>query len=104
ETGRNLRRHVSSNEDCEAACYDCLLTYGNQRDHDLLDRMAIRDILVQFKQSAVTSSSTSETRTDQLDRLRRMTGSNLEKEWLALLEKLKLRLPNHAQKLEEACG
>ena len=25
-------------EACEAACYDCLLSYGNQRDHRLLDR------------------------------------------------------------------
>ena len=29
-------------EDCEAACYDCLMSYGNQPDHRLLDRQAIR--------------------------------------------------------------
>ena len=33
-------------ERCEAACYDCLLSYGNQRDHRLLDRHAIKDVLL----------------------------------------------------------
>ena len=32
-------------EPCEAACYDCMLTYRNQLDHGLLDRNAIKEIL-----------------------------------------------------------
>ena len=33
ETGEDLRRARLAREDCEAACYDCLMTYSNQRDH-----------------------------------------------------------------------
>jgi ATP-dependent helicase YprA (DUF1998 family) len=43
ETETDLRRAPRAQEECEAACYDCLLSYYNQRDHRLLDRQAIRD-------------------------------------------------------------
>lgn len=32
-------------EPCEAACYDCLLTYRNQLDHRHLDRAAVKEVL-----------------------------------------------------------
>ena len=41
DTGDDLRHAPGAREDCEAACYDCLLSYANQRDHRLLDRIAI---------------------------------------------------------------
>jgi hypothetical protein len=31
---------------CARACYDCLLSYRNQRDHPLLDRHTVRDLLL----------------------------------------------------------
>jgi hypothetical protein len=39
DTLEDLKRAPGANEDCEAACYDCLLSYYNQRDHRLLDRI-----------------------------------------------------------------
>src|SRR5690606_33918082 len=36
-------------ERCEAACYDCLLSYYNQRDHGVLDRASIRDLLTAWR-------------------------------------------------------
>ena len=39
-------RAPACEEDCEAACYDCLMSYSNQRDHRLLDRHLIRDWLL----------------------------------------------------------
>ncbi len=46
ETGADLpARGV---EPCEAACYDCLLTYQNQMDHGLLDRKKIKGLLEQL--------------------------------------------------------
>ena len=45
QTGEDKRRGHRAREDCEAACYDCLLNYGNQRDHQLLDRQTIKDFL-----------------------------------------------------------
>src|SRR5260370_38967999 len=53
ETGDDLRRAPRAQEDCESACYDCLLNYYNQRDHRLLDRQAIRDFLLALTQSRV---------------------------------------------------
>ena len=42
DTLADLRRAPRAREDCEAACYDCLLSYTNQPDHQLVDRMLIR--------------------------------------------------------------
>jgi superfamily I DNA/RNA helicase len=47
DTGADQRRAPSSREDCEAACYDCLMSYSNQREHDLLDRQKIRELLLE---------------------------------------------------------
>ena len=33
ETGEDRGTRPGAREDCEAACYDCLLSYANQRDH-----------------------------------------------------------------------
>ena len=38
DTGEDQRHATRSHEDCEAACYDCLLSYSNQREHAILDR------------------------------------------------------------------
>ena len=48
DTGADRRRAPSSREDCEAACYDCLMSYSNQREHDLLDRQKIRELLLEW--------------------------------------------------------
>jgi hypothetical protein len=43
------RRHAPrAREDCEAACYDCLMSYTNQMDHPILDRQSIRNLLSQL--------------------------------------------------------
>jgi hypothetical protein len=39
--------------ECTRACYRCLLSYSNQPDHALLDRQAIRDLLVELAQAQV---------------------------------------------------
>jgi len=42
--GGGSRAAFGATEDCEAACYDCLMSYGNQRDHKHLDRKLIKDV------------------------------------------------------------
>ena len=37
-------RAAAAGIECEAACYDCLLDYGNQPDHKLLDRSVAREL------------------------------------------------------------
>jgi hypothetical protein len=41
-SGQDKGRAPRASEDCEAACYDCLMNYSNQRDHSLLDRKSVR--------------------------------------------------------------
>jgi len=104
ETGEDQRRAEHATEDCEAACYDCLLSYTNQRDHDILDRQAIRDLLLQLSHCEVEASPSPLSRGEHLERLLRVCGSDLERRWLNHLEATDSNLPSHAQKLFEACG
>ena len=102
--GTDLRRNSKSTEDCEAACYNCLMNYSNQRDHDILDRQAIKKILMDFTHSEVISSSGVKTHAEHLQELMNLTQSGLEKKWLDLIVKNKLKLPTHAQVKIEAAG
>ncbi len=104
ETGRDLRRARGAREDCEAACYDCLLSYFNQRDHRLLDRHLLPGILGEWIKGTVRTSPTSLSRQEQLGRLLRLCQSELERKWLRLVDRLQLKLPSHAQRLVEECG
>lgn len=99
ETGADLRRAPHAREDCEAACYDCLMSYYNQRDHRFLDRQAIAPFLRDLQAGRVLRSSGSAPRGEHLAMLKRMAGSTLETEWLDYLEARGLRLPDRAQVL-----
>ena len=103
ETGEDVRRAPRATEDCEAACYDCLMEYYNQRDHALLDRKAIRDLLYEWTQAQVVAGPTGVSRTEQLERLSRVAGSELERHWLQFLEEHNCRLPSDGQPLIESC-
>lgn len=102
-TGDDRRRAVRATEDCEAACYDCLMHYGNQPVHRQLDRRSIRDFLLQLAQAAAQTAPANHTRPEHLEQLGRMAGSDLERRWLDFLDEHHLRLPSHAQRLVENC-
>lgn len=104
ETGEDLRRAPASREDCEAACYDCLMSYRNQREHELLDRQAVRELLLTWRNATVVGAPSEKPRAEHLAELKRTSDSNLEREWLDLLEEHALHLPSHAQKLIESCS
>ncbi|MGK5093222.1 DEAD/DEAH box helicase [Deltaproteobacteria bacterium TL4] len=97
ETGADRHRSEKAKEDCESACYDCLMSYSNQFDHGLLDRYLIRDFLLELTSSTTVSSSTELPRGQQLDFLMKQTESSLEKKWLKFLEDQGCTLPTHAQ-------
>ncbi len=103
DTGQDKRRPERSREDCEAACYDCLMHYGNQPDHRRLDRQKIRDLLLRLNRARVQTAPGGQTRAEHLAMLERLAGSELERRWLKHLEAHNLRLPSHAQHLIEAC-
>jgi very-short-patch-repair endonuclease len=102
-TGEDLRRAPNAKEDCEAACYDCLMSYSNQTDHRHLDRQTIKEYLMQCSQSTSASSPQTISRVEQVQRLLNLCQSDLEREWLAFIDKGNFRLPSHAQLLIESC-
>ena len=103
DTGTDLRRAPGAKEDCEAACYDCLMSYYNQMDHELLDRQLIREVLLELTSSIVRASPVAVDRAEHLRKLKALCESDLEREWLDFLEAHNLCLPDAAQKLIEPC-
>ena len=103
-TGEDRHRAILAREDCEAACYDCLMTYSNQRDHLLLDRHAIRPLLEGLRDASVGLSPAPLPRAVHLARLKRLCDSQLEERWLDYVDQRGLRLPSRAQVLIESCG
>ncbi|NLX43119.1 MAG: DUF1998 domain-containing protein, partial [Chloroflexi bacterium] len=101
DTGENVSRRQG--QECEAACYDCLMSYYNQRDHELLDRHLIRDLLMQLKEARVGVSPGAASREDTLQRLLAICESDLERQWLRHVDAKQLRLPDEAQKEIEGC-
>lgn len=91
-------------ERCEAACYHCLMSYGNQLDHELLDRQKIRELLIKIAHSKADISASSDTRPKHLEKLLKLCDSKLEKDWLTFLEEHSLHLPTKAQYFLEACN
>jgi len=88
-------------ETCESACYDCLRSYFNQRDHNLLDRTLLRDLLASWEQGHVQTSPSTQTREEHKQALLRLCQSDLERRWIELVDQLGLRMPTHAQALIE---
>jgi ATP-dependent helicase YprA (DUF1998 family)/very-short-patch-repair endonuclease len=103
DTGEDRRRAERSTEDCEAACYDCLMSYYNQPEHKMLDRHQIKDHLLKLKTAHVKCSPAPVPRAQHLENLKKQCDSGLEKQWLDFLEKRNLRLPNRAQPYIEEC-
>jgi very-short-patch-repair endonuclease len=103
DTGADEHRAPRASEDCEAACYDCLMDYYNQKDHPLLDRQAIREILLQWTQARVSAAPAEQPRAEHLTQIMRLASSDLERCWLQYLDEHGHRLPSDAQKLIAAC-
>jgi very-short-patch-repair endonuclease len=103
DTGDDRGRGPRAQEDCEAACYDCLMSYYNQRDHLLLDRKRIRDTLLALAGATVNASPVAAPRAEHLQGLLNLCDSDLEMEWLHWLDEQGVRLPSKAQALIEGC-
>jgi very-short-patch-repair endonuclease len=103
DSGEDKRRAPRASEDCEAACYDCLMSYTNQPDHQLLDRTQVKSLLEQLSKATVEASPGEKPRAEHVDGLRRLCGSTLERDWLDLLEAHNLALPSRAQVFLRDC-
>ncbi len=103
-TGKDLEKGPRAKETCTAACYDCLMSYGNQMDHRLLDRHSIKDLLLDMALATVETSPTDASREEHMNRLMRLTSSELERCWLRFIDSNRFALPSSAQVLIETCG
>jgi len=103
DTGHDRGRAAGAREDCEAACYDCLLSYYNQRDHRRIDRQQIKRPLSAWARGVVATSPAPRPREEQVERLLRLTDSELERRWIRLVDRLGLRLPSTSQKNVDDC-
>ncbi len=88
---------VNDNADCEAGCYQCLLSYFNQTAHAKIDRQdaGFLDLLCRLANGIVRINSC-EPDNDVFQRLLNPTLSELERSWLFWLRDGGYRLPDKA--------
>ncbi len=84
---------------CTAACYQCLLSYSNQRDHRHLDRHRVRGFLQSLAACEIASAAEGRPYDDEYHRLIALIdpASTFERAFLDHLYRNRLRLPDHAQ-------
>ncbi len=99
DTGKDQHRAPHAIEDCAQACYDCLLSYSNQWDHQHLDRHCVLELLQQLATATVTVGAGGEAPDVQLERLEKACDTALEKKFLAMLADHGYRLPDDAQQI-----
>src|SRR5262249_3803058 len=104
DTGADRRRGPRARGDCEAGRYDCLVSYYNQMGHQIRDRQAVRALLLALANAVVVAGPATITRAAHLAHLLQQCDTDLERDWLRLLEERGHRLPSKAQPLIEACS
>ncbi|MEV5704496.1 DEAD/DEAH box helicase [Actinoallomurus sp. NPDC052274] len=77
---------------CERGCYDCLLSFGNQGVHHLIDRRTVRDLLLRLAAGRVR-------RKEEAEQLIEKADSRLEGELITWLSRRGYRLPTEQQVL-----
>jgi hypothetical protein len=81
---------------CERACYECLLTFYNQRDHDVLDRTLVLPFLQELGDLEIEAQQLGVE--DHFDSLLQQCQSDFERQVLREIKSRGLRLPDAAQK------
>jgi hypothetical protein len=86
-------------EKCAMGCYDCLLSYSNQRFHKSIDRHSIHDFLMELGHSRLSQESEGGSYDEKFRRLLGLVDpqSALERQFLTYLHDHDLRLPDTAQ-------
>ena len=101
--GSDLFHAPGVTENCETACYYCLMTYANQRDHRLLDRKKVLTILRVLAQTKVHLSTTEQPRARELLQLTQQSTFDIEQKWLQMLQEGGYRLPSATHKSLDFC-
>lgn len=92
---------VEEKESCTQACYECLLSYGNQFDHPILNRHLVHAWLDNLLTSEIEHKIQGKSREEHYQWLQSQTDPNSEFERIVLNEIYQqgLKLPDTAQEL-----
>ena len=96
ERTRELLHENDPQAGCNKACYECLLNYYNQREHEKLDRNLILPTLRQLE-TAKTTYTPPSNQQQKLDDLLQACDSELERTVLRKIADEGLPLPDEAQ-------
>ncbi|WP_428372822.1 DUF1998 domain-containing protein [Mycolicibacterium sp.] len=92
--GSDIGQADGARERCEKACYDCLLSYGNQTDHQHIDRHAVRDLLLELAAATAAPSAASSTAGERVDQIQAQIASQLERDFINILVEHDFALPD----------
>jgi superfamily II DNA/RNA helicase len=97
----DLQTFEDKKPECSHACYECLLSYSNQRDYPLLNRHLVKDFLIRLAKSSTQPVKNGRNYEEHYLWLRSLTDSrsDLERQFIDFLYTTKRRLPDDAQKL-----
>jgi len=100
DTGEDI-----SHPPCQVACYECLLSYSNQRDHQMLDRRRVIPILRELLSAAIAElpdevADPEASSQDGADFYDSHAESALERRFIEWLEARELRVPQRGRRLE----
>lgn len=86
-------------QECEAGCYRCLLSYYNQLDHQWIDRQdsEMIELLCRLARGQRKSLEAPLSADDSFEEMMNASNSNLEQEWLNFLKTNDYHLPDRAQ-------
>lgn len=98
DTLDDLGHAPGARERCEKGCYDCLLSYGNQYEHTLIDRHSVVSLLNELAKATVVAGAGGRTRNQQQSWLSKLGDSSLEKKFVDYLTDRGHRLPDDAQR------
>lgn len=96
DTGVDQAEAAGDRDACERACYDCLLSYSNQHDHEQIDRRAAAPLLLRLACAETVTAQTSESLAAREERLRSSSEDEVSQRFLELLGRGGFRLPDEA--------
>ena len=94
---RELLHEFDNEPGCSSACYECLLSFYNQREHELLDRNIVLPVL-RALESVRIERIEEQGNEGKLQELISRCGSGFERKVLKELSNNGISLPNSAQK------
>jgi superfamily II DNA/RNA helicase len=101
DTGADLSADEQDRERCVRACYDCLLSYGNQALHEQINRHLVCDLMLKLAGATVELRSVQKKNPDQPERTRPASPAQPDS---LLEERFTAWLSAHGYRAPDGCG